>query len=60
MNDQTNPNSEQEKSRLSEDVSSTGGSAVKSKLAKKKLVILGVVIVAVIAAAFALHHKYKI
>lgn len=59
MNDQTNPNSEQEKSRLSEDVSSTGGSAIKSKLVKKKLVVLGVVAVAVIAVAFAFLHKSK-
>ena len=59
MNDQTNPNSEQEKSRLSEDVSSTGGSAAKSKLVKKKLVVLGVVAVAVIAVAFAFLHKSK-
>ncbi len=59
MNDQTNPNSEQEKSRLSEDVSSTGGSAAKSKLVRKKFVILGVVVVAVIAVAFAFLHKSK-
>lgn len=59
MNDQTNPNSEQEKSLLCEDVSSTGGSAVKSKSAKKKFVILGVVVVAVIAVAFAFLHKSK-
>lgn len=57
MNDQTNPNSEQEKSRLSEDVSSTGGSAIKSKLVKKKFVVLGGVAIAVIAVAFAFLHK---
>lgn len=64
MSYQENPNSEQENITAAEDIpaakSSTGAlTAIKSKLAGKKLVILGVIVVAVIAVAFAFLHKSK-
>ena len=64
MNHQENLNSEQEQITAVEDVPAARGNAealtaIRSKLTRKKLVILGIIVVAVIAVAFAFLHKSK-